>query len=983
VLHSLLALGAAAAWLVPPGDTLPDDPRAVVRQARLAVEADSATAARARWSARLGPDSADRAALLGLATLARLTYDYPLAERLYRRLYGAASTRPDRIAVYARLGLSQGLDEYGRMGEVDGLLSGALRDARALGDRTAEGEALLWLAYARARSHGLDVGVALLDTALRVVPRHALGLRGALLCRRLHLQILTGRTEAAARLDDAVELARAGEPRDLAPCVRARAIAFGHRGQADSAAGAYGEYAALLDRARDRSGSARNLAWLATVLRQELAAYGEAREVLYRARVQAESSHNLYTSAVVELFLGQLFLALNDHRAAAGYMDRAVAVAQEVADSEVLMVSRSWRALVSLAAGDLSRARRETIETIDYFRRQGDLENQSEVARTLANIAMRAGDWDTAERELDRSEDLLRRLGTPAWRTEQPLERGRLALFRGDPAAAERGFSRYLAGLDTASHLRRFEAQAYLAESYARRGDVDRAERLLAAASDELDQWRATLSDQDLRIAAFQAGASAQNDRNASVARVLAALAAEGRADAAFALAERRRARELRDRMIQNAALETERSRAAEPDPGLEASAMTAADASALLPDEGTALVQYVTGALGAPTTVFLVTRGRRDGPIAKGLVLTPADSLIGLIGRFVALVAKGEDPAADGRAIGELLIRPVLDALPAGVTRLVIVPDGPLHRVPWDALRLGDAFLVERYAVGIAPSAATLAVLRRRTAKSDGGPSSLLAFGDPAFATDTGRGEVSYAALLGDRGGLPRLRGSGAEARSVARYAGEAEVRLRHEASEDYLLRAPLDRFGIVHFATHALVDDRALTGTVLALAPGGAEDGFVTPGQLAALRLSADVVVLSACRTAGGVVVDGEGVQGLTAPLLQAGARSVVATAWKVGDRSAARFIDRFYRELTAGRPVIDALRGAKLESIRSGEPPDVWAAFGVVGDPLVSVRLREPAKARAWWIAGLGLVGLVLVVTARRRSRSATGEPERPQR
>jgi CHAT domain-containing protein len=87
---------------------------------------------------------------------------------------------------------------------------------------------------------------------------------------------------------------------------------------------------------------------------------------------------------------------------------------------------------------------------------------------------------------------------------------------------------------------------------------------------------------------------------------------------------------------------------------------------------------------------------------------------------------------------------------------------------------------------------------------------------------------------------------------------------------------------------STHALVDDRALGRT--ALAPGPSGSGLVTPGELAGLRLDADMVVLSACRTAGGVVVDGEGIQRLTAALLAAGARSVVATAgaWATGARS-----------------------------------------------------------------------------------------------
>jgi hypothetical protein len=177
-----------------------------------------------------------------------------------------------------------------------------------------------------------------------------------------------------------------------------------------------------------------------------LADFGGAREALYEAQTDAKISHNPYASAITTLFMGQLFLSLNDPATAAPYMDQAVAAAEALADSEVLMVSRSWRGLASLAAGDLERARRETLGTLDYFTRLGDLENQSEIQRALAEIAIRQRDWNTAEEALDKSEGFLRQLGTSAARTGQPFERGRLALFRGDSASARRLFSRYLAG---------------------------------------------------------------------------------------------------------------------------------------------------------------------------------------------------------------------------------------------------------------------------------------------------------------------------------------------------------------------------------------------------------------------------------------------------------------------------------------------------------------------------------------------------------
>ena len=211
-----------------------------------------------------------------------------------------------------------------------------------------------------------------------------------------------------------------------------------------------------------------------------------------------------------------------------------------------------------------------------------------------------------------------------------------------------------------------------------------------------------------------------------------------------------------------------------------------------------------------------------------------------------------------------------------------------------------------------------------------------------------------------------------------MARYAASAEVRLREEATADYLRFAPLDSFAVIHLATHALVDDRALGRTALALAPGKTAGGFVTPGDLSALRLDADMVVLSACRTAGGVVVDGEGMQGLTAPLLQAGARSVVATSWRVGDRSTVRFVEHFYGELARGKPVVEALRAAKLATMKEGATPGVWAAFSVVGDPMVRVPLRAPRPTIGWW-AGAGtlvVMGMAALAVWRRR---ATASPQ----
>jgi CHAT domain-containing protein len=346
--------------------------------------------------------------------------------------------------------------------------------------------------------------------------------------------------------------------------------------------------------------------------------------------------------------------------------------------------------------------------------------------------------------------------------------------------------------------------------------------------------------------------------------------------------------------------------------------------------------------------------------------------------------VQRGREDGGVGRALGRALLDPALADLGDSVTRLVVVPDGPLHRVPWDLLRLPDGrYAVERYAVSVAPSAEILAALWRQPRRRGPGPDRLLAFGDPAFGGERGpdspAGHDTIDAGLDWASGLPRLPGSGREARLVAGYAPDAVVRLRNQASAGYLKHAPLDRYGVIHFATHAIVDERSVARTVLALAPDTGDNGLVGPGDLASLKLDADLVVLSGCRTAGGVLVEGEGVQGLTAPLIQAGARSVVASQWRIPDRSTIAFIQALYQALARGQAVGDALRAAKLEALRRHVPPREWAAFTVVGDPLVGVPLRAPGP--GGWRPAAVAAGLVLGAAGlayARRGRRPTRDP-----
>ena len=149
----------------------------------------------------------------------------------------------------------------------------------------------------------------------------------------------------------------------------------------------------------------------------------------------------------------------------------------------------------------------------------------------------------------------------------------------------------------------------------------------------------------------------------------------------------------------------------------------------------------------------------------------------------------------------------------------------------------------------------------------------------------------------------------------------------------------------------------------SALLLAPGDGDDGRLTTDEVLGLRIDANLVVLSACRSGSGAVLVGEGLQGLTIPLLEAGASTVVATLWQVGDRSVEPMVERFYQELATGAAVGDALHRAKRSARAAGLSPAIWAAFTLTGDARVVTQLRAPTDRTV--LASVLAFGALLIV------------------
>jgi len=191
---------------------------------------------------------------------------------------------------------------------------------------------------------------------------------------------------------------------------------------------------------------------------------------------------------------------------------------------------------------------------------------------------------------------------------------------------------------------------------------------------------------------------------------------------------------------------------------------------------------------------------------------------------------------------------------------------------------------------------------------------------------------------------GLTRLPFSRAEAEAIAALVPRSSLLEATDfaASRTLVANGALGDRRIVHFATHGLLDSQHpdLSGLVLSLVDekGAAQNGFLRMQEIYNLRLPADLVVLSACQTALGREIRGEGLVGLTRGFMYAGARAVVASLWEVDDESTAELMKRFYRAmLKEKRPPADALRGAQLELSRNPRwaAPFYWAGFVLQGE------------------------------------------------
>lgn len=294
-------------------------------------------------------------------------------------------------------------------------------------------------------------------------------------------------------------------------------------------------------------------------------------------------------------------------------------------------------------------------------------------------------------------------------------------------------------------------------------------------------------------------------------------------------------------------------------------------------------------------------------------------------------VVERGGDEKRVAKQLFDRLLGGIEDVLQT--TELLLVqPDGPLYNLSFAALWTGERYLVQHRPVWTVLETDTQAEYRTR---ADGGVVQALVIGDPAFSPD------QYPRLA-------RLPGAAQEARQVAGYYSDPEVRLGVDATAAGVT-VGLQTADVVHIAAHAIGNLAVPDQSRIVLASPGGDLSVADVRQLHDIR--ARVVVLSACKSASGRAVRGRGALSLTQALTEHLVPAAIGMLWDIGDDDSVELASAVHRRLAAGTRVAVALRDAQMDLIQNASPalrlPRVWAAAIGLGAPDVALSSSAPTS------------------------------------
>jgi tetratricopeptide (TPR) repeat protein len=593
---------------------------------------------------------------------------------------------------------------------------------------------------------------------------------------------------------------------------------------------------------------------------------------------------------------------------------RALAQLLRIGDpGDLALQSRTVQkqAMVYEAEERLSMARDAFAQALSLAGTAGDEKLQRHNLLNLVAVNLALGDSAAAQRHLD----TLHAFDAAYHARATGLYRARLARDEGRLDDAVRALAEARANTQNAGWQSRIELEAgYLAEA---RGDADAAAAAYQRAIAIVEDMRGGLDSNELKAWILAS-------RRRPYEALFRLHARRGEVVAALDAIERARARSLLDAFIASSDIRRRAGASDDvgagdsgPPPWIRHAVDHASALASLLPAMSTSPVtrprpvNESLDALGSRTAFLYVHMNDglwllrvQDGRIDAVELASGAEE-VRAIEQLIDSVARAPGDARAAALLGRRLLPAAL--LPASGTPLYLVPDGPLMRLPFAALRVDNSYLIERYALVYLPSLGALAAIEARAR--------------PATASPV---------VLGDaRGDLPEA------AREVAHVAERLGVtpRIGAAATADALRGAAGAR--VLHLATHVEVGAR---GAALILA-----DGAVDSAQVVTWRLGPALAVLAGCASAVQLSDHHEIWGSLAAAFLASGARQVVAALWSIPDHDTRAFIERFYAEDGARDPA-GALVRAQRAWIAAGRSPETWAAFVLMGTAVSSAPVSQ---------------------------------------
>ena len=693
-----------------------------------------------------------------------------------------------------------------------------------------------------------------------------------------------------------------------------------------------------------------------------LAEYETAVSYLSQAMELQTAAGNRRGQGVVYNNLGTAHLMLGNIQRSEEYYQQALAVRREVKDERGEGFALNNLGQVYLESGDLTRAKEFFELAIALRKRISDKQGEAVTERNLGKLLVKTGDLDAAVAHLTRANEISGQLGdrrvqadTLYWLATVDAKRGNV----------DRAIEQIESGLGIIEQIRGEIVNPQLRTGYF--STVPQFYELYASLLVQRGQAKNDQADIDL---SFQVSERAR-------ARTLIEILQEARIDIekgpdATALDELQESlnSKYRDKTTllsgkhtpeQLAKLTNEINRLTQEVEALQVkirrenpryaditlgSVRSTSEIRELL-DDNTVLLEYKLG--DERSFVWTVTNDK-----VSVNVLPSREKIESVARAYYAAVSSPvktvqANAAKHQSELDNILLGPVSASI--GTKRLAIVGDGVLQFLPFAALPRASSNEVITL-----PSAGVLAELRENSKPREQSERNAIVFADPIFEAGDSRlrtkpqtveKPAALTRVMRDvvsGNDLPRLLSSRQEARDIQTLLSEnrSRVLLDFDASLDGVTGTDLSKYRYIHFATHGLLNTRdpRSSGLVFSLfdKTGKPKQGFMRLEDIYDLKLDADLVVLSACQTALGKDVRGEGLIGLTRGIMYAGSRQVLATLWKVDDAATAEFMKRFYRAMIKdGLPSAVALKRAQSEmkAIPRFKAPFYWAGFTLQGD------------------------------------------------